>query len=422
MSREGTVWSPPSLRVSLARRCWQLALVLCFIGVVFALLAIWGERRARAAAGWHDPAYDLRPAAVASDLALLSLAGVPDDQVLTMAIEAGELETVHALLALSPDLTDLQRTNGWMWLAYRYERAGQTQRAAQAYRLAGGGAILGGDLPDLLRTEILLTVGGQLIALHDSPGALFYLRQAALLGARVPGLTDQHRYLLLQRVIPALQRCGGKRDDWDALSKAVKGNSHRGGSVAFSWPAVSLGRSASLVAARDARRAAAATLLAVGLSEAFEEDEGPDRARQALRQALMAEDEAVEAYLKNEDGPVTRETRLRWLLLKRRVAAGGAGEGLVPEWTSEREAIDAALTAAWADWLALYVDPTNASPGPPTRAARQAILAAVWGLYPDAPVADLVPVAQGVSSPVQLHLDVVEPWMLPILGWREGED
>ena len=79
-------------RADLARRCLQLALVLCLIGLVPGLLAIWGQRRAVADAAWRDPADDVRPEAIAPDLALLSLAGTQDDQLLALAMESGELE------------------------------------------------------------------------------------------------------------------------------------------------------------------------------------------------------------------------------------------------------------------------------------------------------------------------------------------
>jgi hypothetical protein len=422
-----------SSRIGVARRCLQLALLLCLIGLVPTSLAIWGERRAAAATAWRNPADDTHPAAIAPDLALLSLAGVPDDQVLALAMEASELETVRALLAFSADLTDQQRMNGWLWLAYRYQKAEQRGRATQAYRLTGGGAVLSGHLPDLLRTETLLTVGRQLIALHDEPGARYYLRQAALIGAHAPHLTDYYRRRLLERLIPTSLRAGGKRDDWIALARTVKSGTARGGSVAFTWHDATPGEDAALVAARDARRAAAATLLAGGAAS--------DRDRQALRQALLNEDAAADEYLKRtlampastrEVGLAAQETWLHWLLFKRRIAAGGAGAGLVPEWESSREQINAALTVAWADWLTLYTNPTDADPmsGGQTlvnsaeprlaaSASRRAIVAAYWGLYPDASVADLVPVAQGLSSPGGLRLIIIKPGTPPLVGWSE---
>jgi hypothetical protein len=444
-------------RAALARRCLQMALLLGLIGLVPTLLATWGERRAAAAAAWRDPADDVQPAAIASDLALLSLAGIPDDRVLALAIEAGELETVRTLLTFSADLTDQQRMNGWLWLAYRYQQAGQTGRAAQAYRLAGGGAVLSGQLPELLRVETLLTVGRQLIPLHDDLSARFYLQQAALLGALAPHLTDYHRHTLLRRLIPAILRAGGRRADWVVLAEAVESGTAQQESVAFAWQEVTPGKDAALVRAQDARRAAAAAWLAaltanpvespavsqgqalhsplerpaVSQGEALHSsaerpgDPDPgDAARLALHQALLAEDAAVDAYLAagaaGSGGVAVQETRLHWLLLKRRIAAGGVGAGLVPEWESSRADIDAALTTAWADWLALYADPTGGAAGQAADATRQAIMAAYWGLYPDAPVADLVSKAQDLGRPGRLHLTIIKPGRPPVVGWIEG--
>jgi hypothetical protein len=111
--------APASRRASLSHRLLQLALALCLIGLVPGLLALWGERRAAADAAWHDPSDDIQPEAVALDLALLSLAGTPDEHVLTLSIEAGDLETARVLLVFGAD--SQRRHNGpqkpTVWLA-----------------------------------------------------------------------------------------------------------------------------------------------------------------------------------------------------------------------------------------------------------------------------------------------------------------
>ena len=408
-------------RAALARRCLQAALVLCLVGVTLGLLALWGKQRAAAAAVWRDPADDVQPKAVALDLALLSLAGTPDEQVLALALETGELETVRVLLAFSADLTDQQRLNGWLWLAYRYQKTGQKGRAAQAYRLAGSGAVLSAQLPTLLRVETLLAVGRQLIVLHDAPSAHFYLKQAALIGAHAPHLTSHHRRSLLERLIPASLRAGGNRDDWNALAQAVKkGAASRGGGT-MSCQSVAPGYDAGLVQARDARHAAASvwlSALSVDGDAACEDS----AACLALRQALLAEDAAVQAYLEQHADLASGQTRLRWLLLKRRVAAGGAGVKLVPEWEKSREHIRAALTVAWADWLTLYKDPKNGRQGQAACASRQAIVAAYWGHYPNAPIADLISTAQGATDLGWLNLSVIKSGTPPVVGWQGQTD
>ncbi|UCC62210.1 MAG: hypothetical protein JSV36_15725 [Anaerolineae bacterium] len=433
---------PPArsnLRSTLARRCLQLALMLFVLALVPTLLAFWGQRRAIVNAAWRDPADNIRAAAVAPDLALLSLAGVPDGQVLALSMDMAELETARALLAFSPDLTDAQRMNGWLWLARHYQGAEQAGRAAQAYRLAGVGAVLSADLPDLLRTQTLLVVGRQLIELHDKPSARLYLQQAALIAAYTPHLTAYHRRSLLEGLVPAILHAGGDRNDWDALAETVENGSDASGAIGGSpsatpgsWNDAPPDNDAALVLARDARRAAAAAWLTFSsaANQAGEETVAVAQqdARQALRQALLAEDAAVDRYTArdatNPPQPAAQETRLRWLLLKRRIAAGGAGVGLVPEWESSRGEVDAALTAAWADWLALQTDSEEAGltfiyQRLPVDAARQAIVAAYWGLYPDAPVADLLPAARPISGFGRLRLTVLEPGTPPVVGWSE---
>jgi hypothetical protein len=399
----------------MARRCLQAALILCLVGLVLGLLALWGQQRAAAAAAWRDPADDVQPAAIALDLALLSLAGAPDEQVLALALQTGEAETVRALLAFSADLSDQERLNGWLWLAYHCQKAEQTQHAAQAYRMAGNGAVLSAQLPALLRAETLLTAGQQLIALHDKSSAHFYLGQAALVGAHAQRLTNYHRRALLERLVPLSLQAGGRRDDWSALSKAVaKGTTSKGGGVA-PCQRVAPGYDAGLVNARNTRRAAAAAWLA-----ALSSNPDTTRERDALHQALLAEDAAVQAYLKQHTDPAARQTRLRWLLLKRRIAAGGIGDRLVPEWTANGAQIRAQLSAAWAGWLATHSK--NNRQGQATCASRQAIVAAYWGLYPDAPIADLLLAVQGIADLGGLRLGVVKSGTPPVVGWQEQMD
>jgi hypothetical protein len=436
------LWSqpPPNRRVAVARRCLQLALVLSVVGVVPTSLAIWGEHRTIASAAWRDPAENIQAEAIAPDLAILSLAGVPDAEVLALSREMGELETAHSLLVFSADLTDTERTNGWLWLAYRYNEAGQSGRAAQAYRLAGLGAVLSKDLPNLLRAKTLLAVGQQLIPLHDKTSARFFLQQAALIGAHAPLLTSYQRHSLLEQLVPAVVRAGGGRDDWLSLAKTVKsgqgGDGIVGSQVAagIGWHNPTQESDAALAQARDTRRAVAAAWLAeISASNVRADASSPtdvgEEAWQALRQALLAEEAAVEQYAAQRtemDGAssAVQETWLRWLLLKRGIAAGGAGKGLVPEWESERAEIDAALTTAWTEWLALQASSIGIGlaggyQGLDAYAARWAISAAYWGLYPDAAVTDLLPAAQSTGSFGRLRLSILEPGVPPVVGWSE---
>ena len=424
---------PSNLRTGLARRCLQLAFVLLIVGLVLTLVAVLGERRATANAAWHDPADAIQPESIAFDLALLSLAGVPDEQILALSIEMQELGTAHATLAFGLDLTDVQRTNGWLWLAFRYQEAGQAQRAARAYRLAGHGAILGQDLSDLSRAETLLSVGRELIQLHDEPSARFFLGQAALIAANAPQLTAHHRRTLLEQLVPTILRAGGGRDDWYDLAKAVDRGTASGtlGAVGQNVDRAAVSEEGgALLRAQDARRAAAAVWLA-GASDAQAEAARATETelRQALVGALLAEEVAVSQYVESVgDTPGlilgAQATRLRWLGLKRRIAAGAAGAGLLPRWEAHREEIEAALTAAWSRWLALQAERgvsgvNDRFEGLKSSIVLEAVVAAYWGFYPDAPVADLLSQAQLISGIGGLHLAVLGPGTPPLVGWSK---
>jgi hypothetical protein len=148
-----------------------------------------------------------------------------------------------------------------------------------------------------------------------------------------------------------------------------------------------------------------------------------------LSDALLAEDVAISQATARlgrtqEEMLATQAFLLDWWSLKRRVAAGGAGAGLVPEWESRREEIDAALSAAWAGWLVLQSDPTasdvNADfQGITGTTMRRAIAAAYWGLYPDAPVAELLSSARPTTGYGGLHLSILVPGTPPVVGWSK---
>jgi hypothetical protein len=297
-------------------------------------------------------------------------------------------------------------------------------------------------------------VGRQLGALHDKINARFFLRQAALLGARTPYLTTYHRRLLFEELVPALLEVGGQRDDWSALQEAISAQRPTGGSVIAArspepsvWSMQEV-QDAALIRARNDRRAAAEIWLAsiapwqfsnpIASEEtpssveandsAKTERLAPDQARQALRQALLAEDAAVTQYLvqqteRSDTRLLAQETYLRWLLLKRRIAWGSAGKGLVPEWESDVAQIDAALAVAWNDWLALQSPPPEMGGGTLDgqfpAAARWALVAAYWGLFPDAPIEELVTAVNAHRSFGRLQLQLLQPGSPPVVGWSE---
>jgi hypothetical protein len=202
----------------------------------------------------------------------------------------------------------------------------------------------------------------------------------------------------------------------------------------FDCPRVAPGYDAGLVRAQDARRAAAAAWLAV--LPASHDAACGSQACLNLRQALLDEDAAMQDYLAYNTGQDARLSRLHWLWLKRRVAEGGFGPGLVPQWEADRAQIRAALTEAWGDWLAIFIplqgglspgqggqeNPGNNRRGLAVCAARQAIVAAYWGLYPSAPIADLLSVGEGLTDFSWLHLTIVKPGTLPVVGWQAQTD
>jgi hypothetical protein len=111
-------------------------------------------------------------------------------------------------------------------------------------------------------------------------------------------------------------------------------------------------------------------------------------------------------------------------MLKRWVAWGAVVPGLVPAWDGEREQITKALSKAWERWSMLQanrgglVTPSEFE-ALPVYVARRALAAAYWGLFPDAPVEDLVLSVKPVREFDGLRLEVLEGGNPPNVGWSE---
>ncbi|RMF27289.1 MAG: hypothetical protein D6759_17985, partial [Chloroflexi bacterium] len=370
---------------------------------------------------WSHPGADLNPNAIAPDLALLSLAGLPDRVVLDLALESQELETAYALLSLSPRLEDAERVSGWLLLGDLYRKAGWRARALLSYRMAAGGALRSPTLGDRARAVGLLTAAHRLAQMGAREDARFYLDQAVWVLARAPTLTVAERQRLFPTVTATYQALGLHWKAWQSLTQRLRPGASR--AIPSSPPPTRKAlvlprpvRDARLLAATAVRQQAARELLAVwGCA-----DNGRTRAASCraeaqarLAEALRAEDEAIRTYLAAA-GETTEAaaTELYWLALKRQVAQGGFGLDLVPEWREALPELRTALSAAYGRLVA-----RRQQERPADEVARQALTWCHWGLYPHCPQETLAR-----ALPRQPHhpldLVVLQEGDPPRLGYR----
>lgn len=384
----------------------RLVLILVMVLLTVAGLALLGtyfalsRQPVAAETAWQDPRMLVDPRAVAPDVAVLTLAGEPDDRIIRAALDGGERETAYATLVYSVLLPDAVRSGQWLILANAYQAPDPT-RAAVAYQAAGDLAALGPMLGDAARADISLQAGRGYTALDKDWLAPLLIAQSENIARFSLTLLPAQRRDILTQVAAAYERAGQSsaagsiRANLNAYSAGpgIVGQraepllpTLRGGVV---WPT-------SVVAAISARQQAAASLAARWLAA-----KGADR--QALADALGAalmQEEAARATFYNAAGDLPLadslallHDRINWLTIKLRVSRAAYGVSFVPTWEAESDEIAAELSAAYTDLINGYgrqldtLDPAEAVPAR-VELLRQGVLWVRLGLFPDTSAED----------------------------------
>ena len=346
---------------------WPLfALAAGVVVLALAGLALLGayfflSRQPDAQSGWVDPVAAAQNEAVAPDLAVLTLAGEPDERIIRAALDAGEVETAYVTLANSVLLPDNLRSGSWLLLASHYQQR-DPARAAVGYQAALDLAALGPALSDTARADLSLQAARGYAALGKPQIARLALAQAENIARYSLVLLPAQRRTLLGQVIDAYQALGDvsaaaairARLDAYAAGPGITVNAGgqllptlRGG-VVLPQP---------VAAALTARQQAAANLAARWLS-------APSSTRetlaQALGQALKDEEVARDAFYAGADQLALPDRlallhdKLAWLGVKYRAALGGYGVSLVPEWESQADDVHTALASTYTELINGY--------------------------------------------------------------------
>ncbi len=331
-------------------------------------------------------------------LSLTALGGAPEFEVILEAIDKARPETALAGLLFNPTLTNKESAGGFLQLAMAYSRAGQNNKAAFSYKMAGTIATLGPDMPDTVRADVFLQAGEGLIKLNEAALAKFYLDQAFTIASRSPFLQAAHRRTIFERLqknyIILDQRALARQ------SLSLSANPPSIAQIAKEQTVLAKAEPAPLP--ESAQQAEAARWLAAQELAALLVARGgkPDLAKvENLAQALIAEDEQKLPYYQSQIDSVTQLSKridlvmakISWLSIKYRVARKAYGLSLVPEWEANAEQIRAELTKSYESLFTLYADLIIALPNASQidkateERLRSEILAGELGRYPNYP-------------------------------------
>jgi len=340
-------------------------------------------------------------------LALASLGGVSEADVIIEAIRKARPETALSALAFRPTLADKESAGDFLLLAAAYVADGNREKGIFSYQMAGTIATLSPNIPDTVRADVFLEAGENLIELNEAEWSKFYLDQAFVLAAKSPFLQGAHRRSVFERLQKDYTILNEKYNLLNArelarqslnLSANPQNLAVDIGKQLFILPQINEAIVLPLsVQEAEANRWSRAQELAALLVERG--GHAPQSAKDALKDALIIEDEQKLPFYKDELAVATQLSRkidvtiaqIDWLSTKYRVARQAYGLSIVPEWEAEAEQIRADLTKTYETLFALYADLIIALPEvsqidkATEERLRREILVGELGRYPNYP-------------------------------------
>ncbi|HMR63173.1 MAG TPA: hypothetical protein PKE64_04090 [Anaerolineae bacterium] len=343
-----------------------------------------------------NPLNELNIEEIDPALAVASLGGAADDEVIRQALNQSRPETALATLLFASTITNRQTAGGLLQLAEAYVEAGNTEKATFVYELAGTVATLAPELPDTTRTDIFIQAARELSRLNRQELAKFYLDQAYVIAANSPTLQAAPRRALFESLHSGYQAAGESTLARQSLTLSADPPAAQGEAPPPLLPArraISLPTPAQEA---EARRWQTAQELVVRL---VRNGTAPQTSVDALGQALVIEDLEKTGFFERQIAETTQirqridivQAQIDWLSIKYRVARRAYGLSLVPEWEAQAERIRSNLTKSYETLFALYSDWAVALPNASqidqvtVERLRQEVLAGQLGRYPNYP-------------------------------------
>jgi hypothetical protein len=336
--------------------------------------------------------------------AILSLAKEDSLESVTLAMSMEHWESAYAAIVFSSELPDDQRGGSLLLLGDAYAEQGDADKAGICYWQAAVIATLSPDLSDLARADTFIKVGDKLHELGWPDEGGKYLDQAHTVAMYSPDLPRPVRTQLLQRMGELYEKWGQDelaQQCYDETAQLPGVLQSMPTSTSLDAPSLQV-ESEDLVGAKARRRAAAQALADHLLANPS--GEGAEELVEVLGEALLEEEdrqrEAHSGRLQQADRLADRaramELWIAWLDIRHRVAAGGYGLSIVPEWEDDLANIRAEINQAYKESFALYGDQVIALPMPEeiepawVSVLRREILMGRLGLYPSYPEVQLV--------------------------------
>jgi hypothetical protein len=300
--------------------------------------------------------------ALVPQLALMQLAGDPSVALAYQASAAGELDVAAAIALYTAELPASQRLALLLHVGERYKDADRVDEAASLFQHALSVAILDTQLSAQARAQALVQIATALATLELPDAARAAANQAVAVAAQTPDMLPIERSRIFEALKPAVHALDDA--DFSAQINEFARNPFMqtsGADLAPLWlPTITAPAPTELLSAAIAARTQAARLLAERLLATGGIDIEPER--KALAAALLAEDLArAEAYRTALAAGLPLAQQLgvlldhrAWVALKLRIAQGGFGMSVVPEWEQNADALAQELSTLTASAKPLF--------------------------------------------------------------------
>lgn len=372
----------------------------------------------------------IRPGQIIPQLALQQLAGSSGEPLAAQAIQAGELETAQAIILFDTELSASSRTALYLKLTRRFIELNQLTRAKLVIQHGRSLAILDPQLHIDERTSLLLQSLEVLLSDENTDADSFDLaRESAIqlkrIGEQTPDLLPAERGQIFDAIRPytrqlddallfqelnELARNPFLKPDGELLPSRIG---------ALSQPIIKPDP-ALAIAVANRQQAAAALInriahLGGGLANVHFDPANIAPEQQALVQTLLAEDQVRTLYYQTllsgqqgEELSLNQQLGLlgeyrAWIAMKIRIALGGFGLSILPEWEDNANLIVDELARITAQTGAVLDTLVTGQPSP-FEAATLRLEKLHWlalqielGLYPGATLRALADEFQSVQ-------------------------
>jgi hypothetical protein len=349
---------------------------------------------------WKAPMEYVDPTAISPATVILPLTGIDPADALGASLDKAHLENAFAIAAYDVNLNDAARIGAFLQLGTRYAKAKDNRKAAIAYQSAVLLATLSPAVSDPARMDTYLQASAGLRDLGANDAARLVVDQAYLVAQYSNAMRREARARRLNQVVDAYKSLGVTGLADQARQKAGDALTETGESSTTTTRVPFNPASGKLPAVPELDKAVktrtdAAKALAGDMTDnppksvtAWPKDLVAD-----LSDALVNENDVRTNYYnqqipKTKDAAVLlalRRDQVSWLALKNRVARGGFGYNLVPEWAKDKAGIAGDLSDACNELVRLQTTQAAALAKPVDKAQanedviKQQLIAVRWG-------------------------------------------